>query len=602
MKNLNKYILLLAASAFAFTSCSDFLDKEASNTLTESDVLDNWTNLIEHHNDTYNFLRHGADRINNSWLDAATDLAETSFGTGGTRTTFNIGNYYGDGGANELTNTWETRYRAIRKCNQTIITLETCNDTVMKTSDLTWNTYYSRKKNYIAEAKFLRAYFHWEMFLRYGPVPYVTKVLDPNGDLLSDYSARPSLKVFMDSLVNDVKSSEPDLLTYDEIKASKASYAGRVSQPVAAAFYSRIMLYMASPRYARESGVTWKQAADAARDFIDKYGNDYSLEQSTTGGISAYNNAWLLTTYNDDNPEVIWFRNDVAIGWNGIRYDTPVGEGGEGGCCPSQNLIDMYDMADGSAPFTKYDVTGAPVYTNGKPAVNASSGYADTAMWKRRDPRLASTVLYNGVTWNGRTINVVYGKDDNPVGNSNSTPTGYYLRKYIPETILSNNHSGTARRLWKIFGYDEILLNYAEALCESDFPGNYNTICSLLDQIRHRGGITGNVADRPDLASQSTMRNFIHKERTIELAFEEHRWWDLRRWTDTDGFTATTDDDHVAGDALGRDIYGVTVGADGSVTRKIAQTRTWESRFLLYPIPEDEVWKIGETFQNEGWK
>lgn len=594
MKKVDIYAsIILMLGVAVTTSCENvfgnFLNKEASNTLTEKDVLGDWSNLEEQHWDTYNFLRHGADRINNSWLDAATDLAETSYGSGGVRTTFNIGNYYGEGGANELTGTWESRYRAIRKCNQTIITLETVNDSTFKPTDLSWATYYARKRNYISEAKFLRAYFHWELFLRYGPVPYVTKVLDPTGDLTSDYSTRPTLKVFMDSLVHDVQSCESGLLTYDQVKSSAASYAGRVSQPVAAAFYSRIMLYMASPYYSSESGVTWQQASDAAKAFIDKYGSDYSLETRTTGGISAYNNAWMLTTYTDDNPEVIWFRNDAAVGWSAIKYDTPVGEGGYGGCCPSQNLVDMYDMADGSAPFTSYDETGAPVYTDGKPTVNTASGYSDQTMWKNRDPRLAATVLYNGVTWNGRAINVIYGQADNPVGNSNATKTGYYLRKYIPETILSSNHTGTARRLWKIFGYDEILLNYAEALNEVDFEANKSTVCNLLDQIRHRAGITGNVADRMDLNSQSAMRNFIHKERTIELAFEEQRWWDVRRW-------------NVAAQALGRDIYGVDVAADGVITRKIAQKRVWKDKFYVYPIPEAEVWKIGNDFQNADWK
>src|SRR5574344_651817 len=256
MKRLHIFLTIALAVGVSLTSCSDFLDKEPSNTLTKDDVLGSWTNLEKHHFDTYNFLRHGACRISSSWLDAATDLAETSYGTGGVRTSFNIGNYYGTSGANELTDTWETFYRAIRKCNQTITTLENCNDTTMKTSDLTWDTYKARKQNYISEAKFLRAYFHWELFLRYGPIPYVKKVLDPDGDLLSGYSTRPTLKVFLDSLTEDIKGSESGLLTYAQVKASKSSYAGRVSQPVASALYARIMLYMASPRFSSDSGVT----------------------------------------------------------------------------------------------------------------------------------------------------------------------------------------------------------------------------------------------------------------------------------------------------------------------------------------------------------
>ena len=591
MKKYSIFALALAMGAMTLTSCEDafgnFLDKQPSNELTKADVLGDYTLLVQNHNDTYNFLLHGANRINSSWLDAATDLAESSIGTSGTRTTFNIGNYYGSGGAAELTSVWESRYRGIRKCNITINTLEADTLNKLRPADIKEDLYNTQKANYIAEARFLRAYFYWELFLRYGPVPLVTTGLDPNGDLMTGYTTRPDLKTFMDYLFKEVKECEAGLKTAAE--TNDATYAGEANKPSARALYVRMMLYMASPRYKSQSGVTWKDAADAAKGFLDDYGSEYSLETRTNGGVAAYNNAWLLNSYADKNPEVIFFRNDVAIGWSGISTDTPVGEGGQGGLCPSQNLVDMYDMEDGSAPFTKYDETGAPVYTNGKPEINEESGYSEQHMWQNRDPRLAATILYNGVEWNGRQINVVRGMGDNPIGNQNVTPTGYYVRKYIPETILSSNHSGTAKRLWRIFTYSEILLSYAEALNEVDYAGNKDQVCDLLDQIRHRGGILGNVADRKDLDSQEAMRNFIHKERTIELAFEEHRWWDVRRW-------------NVAGEALGRDIYGVDVAADGTITRKVAQTRTWQDKFYLYPIPEAEVWKIGQDFQNDGWK
>lgn len=591
MKKYSIFALALAMGAMTLTSCEDafgnFLDKQPSNELTKAEVLGSFTLLEQNHNDTYNFLLHGANRINNSWLDAATDLAESSIGTSGTRTSFNIGNYYGGGGAAELTSVWESRYRGIRKCNITINTLEAENADKLRPADLSVELFQTRKANFIAEARFLRAYFYWELFLRYGPVPMVTTELDPNGDLMTGYTERPDLKTFMDFLFKEVKECEAGLKTYAE--TSDETYAGEVNQPTARALYVRMMLYMASPRFSAQSGITWQQAADAAKDFLADYGDNYRLETRTNGGVAAYNNAWLLNSYADKNPEVIFFRNDVAIGWSGISTDTPVGEGGQGGLCPSQNLVDMYDMEDGSAPFTQYDATGAPVYVNGKPTVNAESGYTDQNMWKNRDPRLAASVLYQGSEWNGRAINVIYGQSDNPIGNQNVTPTGYYVRKYIPETILSSNHSGTAKRLWRIFTYSEILLSYAEALNEADYAGNKALVCNLLDQIRHRGGIIGNVANRADLNSQTAMRNFIHKERTIELAFEEHRWWDVRRW-------------NVAGEALGRDIYGIDVAADGTITRKVAQQRKWQDKFYLYPIPEAEVWKIGQDFQNEGWK
>ena len=161
------------------------------------------------------------------------------------------------------------------------------------------------------------------------------------------------------------------------------------------------------------------------------------------------------------------------------------------------------------------------------------------------------------------------------------------MRKYIPETILASNQGGTAHRLWTIIRYAEILMNYAEALNEMGFEANKGLICSLLDQVRHRAGITGNVADRADLNSQTAMRNFIHKERTIEFAFEEHRPWDVRRW-------------NCAKEALSRPIYGINVASNGNITRKVAQQRVFEDRMYLYPIPEGEVWKTSIE-NNSGW-
>jgi hypothetical protein len=351
------------------------------------------------------------------------------------------------------------------------------------------------------------------------------------------------------------------------------------------------MLYMASPRYSSASGITWSDAAAAAKSFIDDYGAYYSLftvtEAGGTNGVAAYTNAILRTTYEGNNTETIFFRNDVKIDWTGISNDTPVGEGGNGGLCPSQNLVDMYDMADGSSPFSEYDDTGAPVYnSNGTPSVNAASGYSDAAPWTGRDPRLAATVLYHGVAWGNGVINVIRGQRDNPIGNANATPTGYYARKYIPENILSAVHSGTSYRNWIIIRYAEILLNYAEALNEANGPSQ--EVYNSLNTLRSRVGITGKVEDRSDLtSSKERMRRFIRKERTVELAFEDHRAWDVRRW-------------NVATQALSRPVYGVDVAADGSISRKTAQKRVFDDKMYLYPIPEAEAWKTNIE-NNPGW-
>lgn len=580
--------VLAGAAALTMVSCSDFLDKQASSDLTEADVLADWNMFNYFHTDTYNFLRHGAACMNESWVDAATDLAESSFANAGARKSFNIGNYYAGEGGRELTDTWESRYRGIRKCNRVIQQIDQVPFDITKTKEENE----ALRATTVAEARTFRAFFYWEMFLRFGPLPIVNDVLDPEKDnMIDDYKDRPTLKDYVvDFIIKELEESIPDLLTYEE--AWDPNRIGRLSQPMAKALLSRIKLYMASPRYASESGVTWQQAADAAKEFIDEYeGRFYLFAEENHSGLENYTNAVLRVPHGAQNHETIFFRNDGTINWGNISVDSPVGEGGRGGNCPSQNLVDMYDMIDGSSPFTTYDATGAPVYVNDRPTIDPSSGYVEgsSAMWANRDPRLAATVLYQGVEWGTMRpspyIDVIAGHADNPAGNANSTPTGYYMRKYIPETILSSNHGGSAYRLWTIIRYAEILLNYAEALNEINGPTDQ--VCELLDQVRHRAGIIGNVAERTDLDTKEAMRNFIHKERTVEFAFEEHRPWDVRRW-------------NVAVEALSRPIYGVEVKEDGTVTRKVAQRRVFEEKMYLYPIPEAEVWKTGIK-DNPGW-
>jgi len=580
-------MLALGISAVTLTSCEDmfgdFLDKDPSNELTEEQVLSDWATAMQYHFDTYWYLRNGALRINDSWLDAATDLAHTSYSSGGVRTTFNIGNYYGTAGQNELVDTWSHYYAGIRKANYILAKI----DAVPKASDLSEAKYQTDKLNYKSEARFLRAYFYWELFLRYGPVPIVTEVLEPLGDkALNNYQTRPTIKQYVvDFILDELTDCEEGLMPYSD--GVRAANHGRISKPMARALYSRVMLYMASDRFRSESGITWAQAAEAAESFINDFGANYQLYTAGADGITRYTDAIIRTPYEGNNKEVIFYRNDGTISWYAIENDSPVGEGGRGGLCPTQNLVDMYDMIDGSSPFAEYDETGAPVYGSGAtaPAVNVASGYSEENPWINRDPRFNATVLFHGVNWGNGQIDVILGQRDNPIGNANATPTGYYARKYIPEAILSADRTGNSYRNWIFIRLAEIWLNYAEAMNEANGPSE--EVYNALDLIRHRAGITGNVADRTDLNTKEAMRKFIRKERTVELAFEEHRMWDVRRW-------------NVATEALSRNIYGVDVSSEGIITRKIVQNRVFEQRMYLYPVPESEVWITGIQ-NNAGW-
>ena len=133
----------------------------------------------------------------------------------------------------ELTSPWEAYYRGIRKCNTTLEYL----DEVPKNADLTQEQYLKDKMNYKSEARFLRAWFYWELFLRYGPVPIVTNRLDPDGDLLSDYTERPTIKEYVvDFILKELKDLESGLLSYEDYDSNKLTYGGRVIQPWARAY------------------------------------------------------------------------------------------------------------------------------------------------------------------------------------------------------------------------------------------------------------------------------------------------------------------------------------------------------------------------------
>ncbi|SEM41489.1 Starch-binding associating with outer membrane [bacterium A37T11] len=566
-----------------FSSCEDmfghYLDKQPSNELSEEDVFSSWKNTQAYYYDIYNFLRNGLAYINNSWMDAATDLAENSYSWGGTRSSFNIGNYYAAGGAPEITATWEHYFRGIRKCNTLLQKIDAVPLDADETSALRQATANRMK----AEARFFRAYFYWELCLRYGALPIIEVPLDPEDESINDLPRPSSVKDNYAYILQELTACYADL--EDDLSIAAANL-GRITKGVNLALQSRIKLYLASPRYQDLGLATWQDAADAAQLFIDQFGEGTHYHLYTAADApSAYSLAITRRVF-DGNPEVIFWRNDAVGDW--WPNESPVGYGGNGGLCPSQNLVDMYDMANGTSPFISYDDTGAPVYLNGQPTVAVVSGYDDQKPYANRDPRFYRTVLYNGATWWNRAINTQAGGTDNPTGNANATPTSYYNRKYLDDSQTNYLTGGTMYRNWIFIRYAEILLNFAEA--ENELNGPSDAVFSALQKLRDRVGLTALLSSRTDLKDKTSLRRFIHKERTVELAFENHRSWDVRRW-------------NVAKEALSRPIYGLTITSNGqqvNYERKVSQTRIFEDKMYLYPIPEEEVWKTGIA-NNLGW-
>ncbi len=586
---MKKYLLyiIFGAALGGFTSCEDmfgdFLDKQPSNELEEKDVWTSWKNTEYYYYDIYNYLRNGLGAINGSWLDSATDIAITSFSSGGTRTSFNIGNYYASKGASEIKDTWGHYFRGIRKCNSLLANI----DNVPLDVDKTEQEQAALRSRMKAEARFFRGYFYWELCIRYGALPIIEEALDPSDDeKLKSYKRPESIKENFNWIISEIESSY-EYLDSDEMINDNTLTHGRITKGASLAMLSRIKLYLASPQYSSLGVADYQDAADAALLFIENFGALHKLFDSNNDKSLNYQTA-INRRAVDGNTEPILWRNDGTGDW--WANETSVSFGGNGGNCPTQNLVDMYDMADGSSPFAQYDETGAPLYdANGNPSINTTSGYSDQDPYSNRDPRMYKTVLHNGAIWWNATIDMTTGGKDRPTGNANATPTGYYGRKYLDDSMCHYINGGLMYRNWILIRYAEILLNYAEAVLEINGPSK--EVFNALQQLRDRVGMTALLSERADLQTKEALRNFIRKERTVELAMEGHRAWDVRRW-------------NVAEQALARPVYGVTISKSGdefTYTRVVAQRRVFETKMYLYPIPEEEIWKTGMK-NNPGWE
>jgi hypothetical protein len=325
------------------------------------------------------------------------------------------------------------------------------------------------------------------------------------------------------------------------------------------ALKSRVLLYAASPLYNNGSSVTakWNAAATAAKAVMDL--NKFSL---VTGLSTDPAENYRLLFLSPPTSEDIFFREYVtgSTSMGMERMNAPNGYGGWGGNCPMQNLVDDFEMK------------------NGLPITDALSGYNEQNPYVDRDPRFYATVLYNGANFRGRQIETFLPKGkDSPDGNEpwNTSPTGYYLRKFLKETVDLNDWNNMGTATWRYFRYAEILLNYAEA--QNEAVGPDATVYDAINKVRDRAG----MPDLPLTLTKEQMRTRIQNERRIELAYEEHRYFDVRRW----GIAEIVENESAQG-------MGITKESNGTLVfeRKEALSgRTFEQQHYWFPIPIEEI-------------
>lgn len=553
------FVSMAVGSAFTLCSCNDFLDREEDSFIDKTATFDSYNRTKQYLTYAYSLLPEGLNRFSgDALLGAATDDACFAIESSNIQQ-FNNGSW---NALSNPDNVWDRYFAGIAKCCTLLENSNHINLDISRLDPAKRVEYENNLKDirmWRAEAHFLRAYFNFELLKRYGPIPIIKSTLDINKDY-SD-TPRPTMKEVVEFIANDCDMAA-DSLELTPWRNMNDAF-GRATKGAALALKSRLLLYAASPLYVdfgdideanKPSDATlWKAAADAAKAVIDL--NQYEL-------APAYDDLFK----NDfQNKEYIFVRRYPSNS-DFEKSNFPVSYGGKGGTNPSQNLIDDYEMLDGTAFDWADPVKAAHPFEN-------------------RDERLLATVLMNGVLFKGKRIATYPGGAD-AMPNPNATKTGYYLRKFLNENVNIQTGGGSDGHVVPLFRLAEIYLNYAEALNEYD-PTNPD-IAVYLNKIRERVSLP----DVPSGLTQEQMRTLIHHERRVELAFEEHRFWDVRRWK-------------VASSTLGAPVKGVKITQDdaGNFTYSPVQVeqRVFQPKMYWYPIPQSEVLKLHHWEQNKGW-
>ena len=566
LSNIIGIILLLSG-------CDNYLDRELITDLTFEEVTKNYSYSRSRVAAVYSVLAAGFTEIDGAMMASASDESEHTLETSDVQK-FNIGSWNAFSNPNDV---WASYFTGIRRVNQLLVSLGNIDLDLYKydpnpEQQAVYKSRLSEIKQWKYEIRFLRAFFYFELVKRYGGVPILTEALS----IEDDYSGieRNSLDECIKFITEECDSAAAKLpLTYS------TTDLGRATKGAALALKSRVLLYAASELFNNSSWAgsfahpelisltgdrtaKWQAAADAAKAVIDLAGTGYSLS-------SSYSTLFSPTTFS--NSEVIFCRRAGASN-SFERANYPVGyDYGNSGTTPSQNLVDEYEV--------KVNSTTAESFNWSNPA-HSSNPYAD------RDPRLGFSILVNNTTWKGRPVECwTGGRDGKPI--ANSTKTGYYLKKYVNE---SNNliTGSTSVHTWIFLRLAEIYLNYAEALNECQ-PGHAD-IKTYIDKVRQRTGVSMPVL--PSGLNQGETRERIRHERRIELAFEDHRFWDLRRWM-------------LAETALSAPLKGVqiTKNIDDTFTYNVTdvENRVFNPRMYLYPIQQNEILIAKGLVQNPLW-
>ncbi len=585
-----------------FSSCSDFLDKTPDEDMTLEDVFASESFTANYVSNIYscipteaNFADRGS-RYRNPFVGGCDEM-EIAYG-GAFSHRINSGSW--DPNTVWRIPIWSQSYIAIRKVN---ILLEHVKSIP---ADPT------QKKLWEGEAYFLRAYFHFLAFRAYGPIILLDRSLTFEDDLLA-YTRRP-----VDECVEFIAADCDKAAALLPDKMENV-FIGRASRVAALALKSRVLLYGASPLYNGNSDFAefrdstglqffsqtydsekWGIAATAAKECIEAAeAAGYQLHKSVTNDpVESYEEIFLENW----NKEILFAKNLDRYGKH-FRCADPISASGYSIINPTQEMVDAYEMENGLAPILGYTDDGLT------PIINPASGYVEEGyvavgegkenrypegvrnMFAKREARFYASINYPGQIWKKKELQFWYnGRDGKRYAGSDYCKTGYLMRKFMNENNRSKKPYIVEQCTWVIARLAEIYLNYAEALNEKSGPTS--EVYKYVNIVRERVDLPG----LPAGLTKEEMRKKIKHERRIELAFETHRFFDVRRWKDA-----------VVSES--KPIHSLNIRAgknrqdDAFYERRKVEDRIFESpKHYFFPLKQSEIDKNTDNLmQNFGW-
>ena len=571
---LNK-LFIGALATLALASCNDQMEYKEYNIYDKDYITKNFGNVGGFMTDIYNTVEYDFGNYSGGAMQAsATD--ESMYSKLGNA----IEDFYNGAWSpsNAKGSIWSSMYSGIKVCNHVLEQMQGLTfDELVLNKDYTQQMH--RYQNYQYEARFMRAYFYFALVRQYGGVPLVTtEISAEEANSIARSSADDIFKFIIDEcndIQNKIIADYSDLGDY----ALGTEESGRADKLAVLALKARAALYWASPLFnASNDKERYHTAATYTKELLT------AAEARGKGLTDKYADLWDAASFNTPTimKEILFGRRyyKSASGDNLVETNNyPVGiEGGAGGNCPTQNLVDAYDMK-----------------TSGLSINETGSGYDAKNPYNDRDPRLAATVAVNGDQWptySGAAKLETFQGGINGEPLTGATPTGYYLKKLCNGAIslASNSKLKESRHTWLTFRMGEAYLNYAEAVFKYLGSADATSVEFPLS-AREAANKTRQRAGMPGLASTGDFWTRLCNERFVELAFEGHRFWDVRRWKEADKYFKTITE------------MKLTKNDDGSITyTRQNVSRQWSEKMYLFPIPQTERMKNPNLTQNPGWE